>query len=237
VRYLMTNFTTQMSTPAGIGEAAFTEDRSLSGYSQEGAAVAPNSQVAWGCGDNDVDRQIDRWLAGPFQRVAMLNPALRGAGFGVASANGCWAAALRLLPALQPVGPYATAVEFPPDGSAVALAFNPGESPDPLASCPGFADKAGLPITLQLGHLIPINLQSESLTENGRPIENCTFDAQTYRNPSPAAQEYGRWALRSTSTIVMVPAAPLHAGNVYRVSLSVSGQKYSWSFQVRVPQN
>ena len=238
VRYLMTNFTAQMRTPAGIGEAAFTEDRSRPGYSLAGAAVAANSQVAWGCGDGDVDGQIDRWLAGPFQRVAMLNPGLRGAGFGETSANGCWAAALRLLPpGSQAVGPYASAVEFPPDGSTVALSFNPGESPDPLASCPGFPEVAGLPITLQLGRLIPVTLQSGTLTADGRRIESCTFDAQTYRNPSPAGQENGRWALRSTSAIVMVPAAPLRAGEVYKVSLSVSVQQYSWSFQVRVPQN
>jgi hypothetical protein len=237
VRYLITNFAAQMRTPDGLGEAAFAEDQSRPGYSREAATVAVNSQVAWGCGDNDVGRQIDRWLAGPFQRVAILNPSLRGAGFGEASANGCWAAALRLLDGVQTVGPYAAAVEFPPDGSAVALGYNPGESPDPLASCPGFPNGAGLPITLQLGRLIPVTLQSGTLTANGRPIGHCTFDAHTYRNPSPAGQEYGRWALRTTSAIVMVPATPLRAGDVYKVSFSVSGQKYSWSFQVREPNN
>ena len=237
VRYLLTNFTAQMRTPAGIGDAAFGEDPSRPGYSREGAGVAANSQVAWGCGDSDVDRQIDRWLAGPFQRVEMLNPGLRGAGFAEVSANGCWAAALRLLSARQAVGPYAAAVEFPPDGSAVALAVNPGETPDPLTACPGFPDTAGLPITLQLGRLIPVVLESGTMTMNGRPIEHCTFDARTYRNPSAAGQEYGRWALRSNSAIVMVPAAPLHPGALYKVSLSVSGQKYSWSFQVRDTQH
>ena len=106
-----------------------------------------------------------------------------------------------------------------------------------MTACPGFPDIAGLPITLQLGRLIPVALDSGSLTMNGRPIEHCTFDAQTYRNPSSAGQQYGRWALRSNSTIVMVPAAPLRAGNLYKVSLSVGGQTYSWSFQVRQPQN
>ena len=237
VRYLLNNFAARMRTPAGIGDAAFTEDPSRPGYSPEGAAVAANSQVAWGCGDTAIDRQIDRWVAGPFQRVAMLNPGLRGAGFGEASAHGCWAAALRLLPASQEVGPYAAAVEFPPDGSALSLSFNPGESPDPLTACPGFPETAGLPITLQLGRLIPVALESGSLTMNGHPVAHCTFDAQTYRNPSSAGQEYGRWALRSNSTIVMVPESPLRAGNLYEVSLSVGGQKYSWSFQVREPQN
>src|SRR5581483_8172400 len=133
VRYLMTNFAEHLSAPGSLGADAFTEDASRPGYSSKGAEAAANSQIAWGCGVFDQAEQIDRWIAGPFHRIDMLDPDLKEVGFSEAQRSGCWIAALRL--AAQPEGAvaYADAVRFPPAGSHVDISFAGGESPDPLA--------------------------------------------------------------------------------------------------------
>ena len=87
----------------------------------------------------------------PFHRLAVFDPSLTEAGYGEASSDGCWVAALRLPPPPEEQQPYARAIEFPPDGAAVALDWIGLEAPDPLASCPGYARPVGLPITLQIG--------------------------------------------------------------------------------------
>ena len=232
-RYLMTNFAREIRADGYLGPAAFTEDPARSGYSRDGASVAANSQIAWGCGSLDTDRQIDRWTAGPFHRLAMLDPALRRGGFGEASGGGCWAAGLRLLPAHQKVGFFATPVEFPPDTSTVPLDFSGGEFPNPAAGCPGHGRQTGLPITLQLGHVVEVSLGSSSLMEGSRAIEHCAFAAEGYRNPDPDSQEYGRWELHNNGAVVMIPRAPLRPGVLYKVSITANGKPYTWSFQTK----
>jgi hypothetical protein len=230
-RYLMLNFADEIRASRPLSPAAYEEDQSKSGYSDDGAVVAQNLRLAWGCSSYDAAAQIDRWIAGPFQRLTMLNPFLVDAAFGAASHDGCWVAALRLPPPSgEEVKPYPHAIEFPPDGANVSLDWVAIESPDPLASCPGYARPAGLPITLQLGRLVETKLSAHSLIEDGKPIEHCAFDAQSYMNQDPHAQEYGRWNLRSSSAVVIVPRAPLRPGSRYSVSIIANGATYAWSF-------
>ena len=75
-------------------------------------------------------------------------------------------------------------------------------------------------------------IKSDTLKMNGEPIRHCIFDAQTYRNSSSSAQEYGRWALRNSSAIVMVPAAPLRGDATYKVEITVNGRAYAWQFSI-----
>jgi hypothetical protein len=133
-------------------------------------------------------------------------------------------------PSDEEVKPFPHAIEFPPDGASVSLDWVAIESPDPLASCPGYERPAGLPITLELGRLLETKLSAHSLMEDGKPIEHCAFDAQSYMNQDPHAQEYGRWNLRSSSAVVMVPRAPLRHGSRYAVSITANGATYAWSF-------
>jgi hypothetical protein len=219
-----------------MGAAAYEENPNKSGYTANGAIAAPNLQLAWGCSSYDAAAQIDHWIAGPFHRLTMLNPFLTEAAFGEASSDGCWVAAMRLPPPPQDVEPYARAIEFPPDGASVSLDWIGIESPDPLASCPGYERPAGLPITVQLGRLVETRLSAHSLMEDGKPIEHCAFDAQSYLNQDPIGQEYGRWNLRSSSAVMIIPRAPLRHGSRYAVSITANDKTYAWSFTVAQTQ-
>ncbi len=72
---------------------------------------------------------------------------------------------------------------------------------------------------------------SARLTEEGRAVEHCAYDAAEYRNSDRDAQEYGRWAMRSHGSVIIIPRAPLRPGARYEVSVSVGGRSYAWSFQ------
>ncbi len=231
-RYLMLNFGEKIRAGEPIGDSYEDEDPSKTGYSADGKSAAANSQIGWGCGPYDLKAQLDQWLAAPFDRVAILNPLITEAGFGEAYRDGCWAAGLRLPPGPREVKPYARAVEFPPDGATISLGWEGMESPDPLSACLGYKAPVGLPITLQLGYLIDPELGAYSLSENGNVVPSCAYDARGYRNSIPNAQEYGRWALRNSGAVVLIPRAPLESGARYSVSITARGHVYAWSFRV-----
>jgi FHA domain/Cysteine-rich secretory protein family len=230
--YLMSNYAAQIRTGEPLGNSAHDEEPSKPGYTPTGKAAAYDSQLAWGCGGYNATTQIADWIAGPFNRFAMLNPSIVEAGFGEASSDGCWVAGLRLPPGHEEVKAYAHAIEFPPGGAEISLAWAGLEWPDPLTGCPGYTAPAGLPITLQLGRLVATDLSAHSLTSNGETLQSCAFDSHSYHNPTQDAQEYGRWALRSSGAIVVIPRAPLVTGAQYSVSITAHGQVYAWSFRV-----
>ncbi len=231
-RYLMTNYGDAIREGGALPSAAHEEDPNRPAYSETGLKAALNSEIEWGCGSFDPVLEVDRWVAHAFTRIALLDEDLKVAGFGDADKDGCWAAALRLPLSSGPPHEFPKPVEFPPNGSRVPLHFAPGESPNPLVSCPGYGDSVGLPITLELGRLVEAQLGEHSLLENGHPIEHCAFDAPGYRNPSADEQEYGRWALRRSGAIVVIPRAPLKAGATYAVAIRAHGRNYNWSFSV-----
>ena len=228
----MVNFGSKIRDHEPLGASDHDEDRSKPGYSADGNSAAANSQIALGCGPYDLNAQIDQWIAAPLNRFTMLNPLISEAGFGEAYDDGCWVAGLRLPPGPEEVKPYPYAVEFPPAGATVSLRWTGLESPDPLTACPGYTAPVGLPITLQLGYLIDPELGAHSLTRNGKPVESCAYDEHGYNNSVPSAQEYGRWALRSSGAVVVIPRAPLQSGAQYSVSITARGHVYEWSFHV-----
>jgi len=231
-QYLIANYADKISGGEPLGDAGHEESLGKTGYSLAGATIAPNAQLAWGCGPYDTSRQIDQWLAGPFHRLPMLDPFLIQVGFGEAANNGCWVAALRLAAPDEHPAPYARAIEFPPDGVPVPINWSGVEFPNPIASCPGYEMPVGLPITLQLGRLYDAQLTAHSLTVDGAVIDSCAFDARAYQNPDAGAQEYGRWALRSSGAVVLIPRAPLNPGKRYSVSITAHGQTYAWTVRV-----
>ncbi len=230
--YMLVNFGADIRSGNSLGPATHGEDPAKSGYTPGGSSAAENSQFAWGCSPLDRQAQIDQWIAGPFHRLAMLDPFITEAGFGEASADQCWVAALRLPPPPEEVRPYSHAIEFPPDGATVSPAWQGIETPDPLTSCSDYKYPAGFPITLQLGRLQNLQLSASSLTEGGKSIEHCGFDSHSYRNPDGNAQEYGRWALHSSGAVVLIPREPLTPGAQYSVSITTRGQIYTWNFKI-----
>jgi uncharacterized protein YkwD len=231
-RYLLINFGEDMRSAKPMSGDAYAETPGKSGYTTIGAAAARNLQLAWGCSSYDVTQQVDRWIEGPFHRFAVFDPDLAEAGYGEAEKEGCWVAALRLPPAPEDQQPYPRAIEFPPDRADVALDWIGLEAPDPLESCPGYSRPVGLPLTLQLGQLVDTKLTEHSLMEDGKPIESCAFDADSYRNHIHSSQVFGHWNLRDAGAVVIVPRSPLKPGAHYSVSITADGKTYAWSFTV-----
>jgi uncharacterized protein YkwD len=231
-RYLLLNFGEDIRSARPMGADAYEEKPGRRGYSASGAHAAQNLQLAWGCSSYEMEQQIDHWIEGPFHRITMFDPLLTEAGYGEASSSGCWVAALRLPVTSEEPSAYARGIEFPPDGAAVALDWIGLESPDSLASCPGYALPVGLPVTLQIGRLADTTLTAHSLTEDGKPVEHCAFDAPNYRNPNAAVQKFGYWSLRDAGAVVILPRRPLRLGSRYSVSITADGRRYAWSFKV-----
>jgi uncharacterized protein YkwD len=232
-RYLLLNFGEDLRSAKPMSGDAYEEKPGNRGYSASGAAAARNLQLAWGCSSYETAQQIDRWIEGPFHRFAVFDPDLTEAGYGEAGSDGCWVAALRLpQPPPEEEKPYPRAIEFPPDRAEVALDWIGLEAPDPLESCSGYSRPVGLPITLQIGRLVDTKLTAHSLTEDGKPIEHCAFDADSYRNHIKSAQTFGHWNLRDAGAVVIVPRSPLRAGSRYSVSITAAGNSYVWSFKV-----
>ena len=230
-RYLLENYLNELKHGENLGPGMHREDPDMPFYTPEGLAAAQHSDVFEGCSPLDMKRTIDGWLAGPFHRLSMLNPSLADAGFGSYRKDGCWTAALDLHMGVRP-GALAHPIEFPPDGSSVALEFLDHEWPDPLSACPDYAAPVGLPITLELRPFTDTQLGEHSITRGGEPVEHCAFDASSYTNPDAATEEQGRAVLREFGAIILIPREPLTPGEQYTVSITAQGTPYTWSFTV-----
>lgn len=63
-------------------------------------------------------------------------------------------------------------------------------------------------------------------------LEVCVFDANTYTNPDPQAQELARGILRARWATVIIPRSPLERGMTYTVNVRVDGKQKGWQFRV-----
>jgi hypothetical protein len=237
--YLALNYAPNMPN-LRLGADAHTEDSSKPGSTVEGAAAARASDVDWEW--NPYSRPppswaIDSWIQVPFHRMQILDPYLRRVGYGSDCEGSVCFAALNTGVGVDPrpktSSPWSAPLFFPPDGSVMDSGSFSGEWPDPLAGCPGYTPPSGLPITLELGHLIEPALSDYSLTRvdnRNSSIEACAFDAGTYVSSDAAAQNNARAILRDYGAIVVVPRRPLPTGR-YSVAIT-AGQRYAWSFSI-----
>ncbi len=212
-RYLLLNFADDIRSAKPIPADAYDEKSAKSGYSVEGAGVA---QIFSSHGDAARTTRRSRSIVRSWtvSSVPMLDPYL-AVGCGEASEEGCWVAALRLPPPPEDVKPYRRAVEFPPEGADIALEWM-GRGPTRLRAAVATSVRSGFRSHCR-STLVQTRLTNHSLTEDGKPIEYCAFDAPSYRNPNPTEQEYGRWNLRNAGAIVLVPRAPLRPGSRYQI--------------------
>jgi uncharacterized protein YkwD len=233
----------------GLGAQMHTEDPGTPGFTPEGLEAAKSSDMdvwsnrgepagaVWG----SQDWSIDGWMALPFHRMPIINPALTSAGFGMDCEDGACAAGLNLLKGSQrnipPDAAKSLPIEFPPDGGTVAMNSFEHEWPDPLTSCAGYEGPSGLSITLQLGNWLDTHLSQYSVARvnadgSHTQIEACGFDTTSYSNPDAYAQDLGRNVLKSYGTVVVIPRAPLDKGAKYAVSMTVNGKPYGWTFAI-----
>ena len=216
-------------------------------YTPEGAAAAAASNVMVTSDVNATDNYaIDLWMRGPFHAVGIIDPKLQEVGFGsYREADGGWqmAAALNVISGLgsSPPASVTYPVMWPADGLTTNLrSYTGSESPDPLASCPGYTPPSGLPIILQLGagNAVafggPSPVTAFSFKQGAATLESCEFDENNYQNPDSNSQNLGRAVLSTRDAIVIVPRNPLTPGATYTVSVTANSQVYTWSFTVSV---
>jgi Cysteine-rich secretory protein family len=126
---------------------------------------------------------------------------------------------------------YDIPVVFPGAGSGVR--YGGSEYPDPLSSCAGFREPAGLPIYILRGK--PTELTEASVIDDqGIAQQLCTLSASTYRNARDLeAQHLGRAVLDSYGAVVLIPRLPLQYGRAYSVTArTTDGEYFKWSFRV-----
>jgi hypothetical protein len=118
---------------------------------------------------------------------------------------------------------------WPGEGTSIPLTrYSGNESPDPIAGCPGFSSKAGLPL-LVFG--APIEFSSDVLVREvgGASLPVCVLTAATFQTNDQGSTEFVRGILRESA--IIIPKSPLTPGRTYEVSANVvGGPQLKWSF-------
>ncbi|HEY2105133.1 MAG TPA: FHA domain-containing protein [Candidatus Binataceae bacterium] len=241
-RYLVKNAGSPRAAMA-MGAEVHSERPDKPWYSEAGLRAARSGDIDQWFGMGRITHPppgwaIDHWVASTWHRLALLNPRLNEVGYGEFCENGACAAVLdvlngigaaRFAPAAAP-GP----VRFPPEGATVHLNALSDEWPDPLTACRGYSLPAGLPITMQLGAMVPARLSAYSLRRDSASeiLEACGYDAFTYVNPGSADQASAGGSLSELGAVVVIPRQPLASGN-YTVEMTVNGRSYRWRFSIQ----
>jgi uncharacterized protein YkwD len=240
-RYLVKNHAAMVEAGT-IGIEMHMEDRGNQWYSPEGLRAARSGDVEEmslppGAPIPPPGWAITQWVGSAWHRLWILNPALREVGYGQYCERGFCVAVLDVLGSLRRAGLTPAAarapIEFPPPGTTVRMSSLGAEWPNPSSSCHGFTPPVGLPITLQLGTMIPARLSAFSLGRGttSETLEACGFDASSYVNPNPIDQNRARTGLNNLGAVVVIPRTPLSTGT-YTVEMTVNGHSYKWSFSV-----
>jgi hypothetical protein len=177
-------------------------------------------------------QHLDIFLDAPFHRFRALDPDAREVGYGSYSDGAVQAATLSVPITAASPRTFDVPIEFPAPGSVVPLSAFQGEWPDPLASCPGFKQPAGLPVTLQLGRWSTVNSTAHSFSQGNTLLASCAFDASSYSNPDMQLQKFGRQLLKIWGAVILIPRAPLTSGTNYTVSITANEKDYEWSFTI-----
>ena len=183
-----------------------------------------------------LESMINYWISTPFSLVPVIDPELYAVGFGLYREALGKVRVAATLDVKQGLGTLPATViyplPFPRDGGQTWILKSVfPERPQPLTSCPGYARVTGPPIILQIGPGDQTPQVTEHTFRRGETeLEHCIFDETTYVNPAPALQERGRLILDQRDAIVLIPRAPLQAGQSYTVNVVVNGVPFGWSF-------
>ena len=201
---------------------------------------------------------IDAFADAPFHFFSLLDPrvtSIRSASFAVELPcdevewitapypDGC--RAVRATGVVQAVHgddpwPAGTTVLYPGPGQTVEIVSHGPERPDPLTACPGYARPVGLPLfvieepdgTWSDGawRWNAPSIVRTRLTLEGEEVEHCAFDADTYANPDPAAEDLARSIMGGRGAVVLVPRHPLAPGRSYEVEVVTDRGAHAWTF-------
>ncbi len=131
---------------------------------------------------------------------------------------------------LQTGEPPFASVVWPGNASSVPLVRYAGsEWPDPISSCKGWTETAGLPILIHRS--VPTIIKAATVTDSstGAALIVCPIDAQNYSNPSADDTTYARRMLENDA--IILPKFPLTPGHSYRTHVELAdGEVLDWSF-------
>jgi hypothetical protein len=198
----------------------------ISGRMSSGAA--PFTQAA----------MVDAWMTAPFHGLGFINPGLNTVAFGeyaeVADGLRHWAATLDIMRGLAYVPPTHYPVMWPADGASVGLTRYAGnEYPDPLTSCHGYGQEAGLPILLLLGNTRSPQILASQVLQDGLPLEHCVLTETTYTNPDAGSQQLARAVMGYQGAVIIMPRMPLTPGASVSVSVGLTSGTHAWSFSIQ----
>ena len=189
---------------------------------------------------SDLRRALSYWVGGAFHLPQLLDPRLTRVAFGEAhdAAGAFQSAALldvrRGLVVADGQASAAYPVRYPGPESGLDLAGLPAsasafEWPDPLVHC-GLG-QAGAPIALLMGP--GVTVRGASLKVNGQPVPACLLSAASVRGASGGDTQVGRGVLGAQGAGVLLPHAPLRAGDRVQVSFGTTAGRVGWTFGVR----
>jgi hypothetical protein len=214
--------------------AGHSEDPLSSYYSAGGNTAAQNSVLSLYGGTHSASEMADNLMTAPFHTLKMIQPGLTSTGVATVTGNNNTATVIDTARGIT-TNPAGSAV-WPGDNVDVPNTHYAGtESPDPIASCPGYsANTAGTPIVIRLGATPSATSATVTQTYNGSTstISTCTFDQNTYTNSDSSAQTFTRSLLSNDKGIVIVPQSPLLHRATYNVTVSSGGTNLAWSFRV-----
>ncbi|HEY3116014.1 MAG TPA: CAP domain-containing protein, partial [Chloroflexota bacterium] len=210
-------------SPTIAGLNVHTERFGAPGYTSEGAAVAPRTNIAQGPSSADI--AVRNLVDVPLHRHGMLAPALTSIGIGgdgdfwvfdLSSSGGRWRGQPR-------------PVIYPADGQRnVPLAFLGNEVPNPLTAVPGLdpSAKVGYPITLDIWGCNPENVEA-NLSKGSQPVPIYLVE--------PGTVVTATGGTRTIDSVLLLPQRPLDPSTTYtpQVSASCAGlgtRTYTWSF-------
>jgi hypothetical protein len=237
-RYIVENYLSG-NRHALAGSKMHTEDPRNSWYTSAGKAAAQRGDISTGTEESSPAQVVDGLMAVPFHRVTMLDPHIRRVAYGDYCrgrlCSGVFVISSPDRPKVMRVsyGQFPSAIEFPPDQAVLPLTWSvlgEGEWPDPLSGCPGYAQPAGQAITLQFDSRFIPQLLSFEIKRDGTAVEACGFDSSSYTNPINSVQIWGRNGLKGFAAIALIPRAPLMAGTIYTVTVSVEGERNPYPF-------
>ena len=220
--------------------AEHREDPASPFRSAAGEACAPGHYFVSSQPGSDLRRALSYWVGGAFHLPQLLDPRLTRVAFGEAhDAGGAFrsAAVLDVRRGLVVADGQASAaypVRYPGPEAGLDLAVAPAsasaaEWPDPLVHC-GLG-QAGAPIALLMGP--GVTVRGASLKVNGQPVPACLLSAASFRGASAGDTQVGRGVLGAQGAGVLLPHAPLRAGDRVQVSFGTTAGRVGWSFGVR----
>jgi len=136
--------------------------------------------------------------------------------------------------------PAGTTVLFPGPDQTVEIVSHGPERPDPLTACPDYERPVGLPLFVMeepdrtwsdgAWHWNAPSIVRTRLTLEGEAVEHCAFDADTYVNPDPDAEDLARRIMAGSGAMVLVPRHPLEPSSSYEVEVVTDRGAHTWTF-------